>query len=204
MVIFLLTVGLTGQSGAGKGEFARIFKSFEGVYHLDTDTTAREVVEKGKPCLEELCGYFGKTILNEDASLNRKMLAEIAFSDEEKHEKLNSITHHYIMEEIKKWLYDVEKDGARVAVIDAPLLFESGADSLCDITVGITAPYATRLKRIMKRDGIDKKSACLRLDSQPKDDFFEEKCDFILANNGSLKSFSTKANLLIGDILSKT
>lgn len=200
----MLTVGLTGQSGAGKGEFARIFKSFEGVYHLDTDITAREVVEKGKPCLDELCEFFGNEILENDGSLNRKKLAEIAFSNEEKHKKLNSITHYYIFEEIKKWLYDVEKDGARVAVIDAPLLFESSADGLCDITVGITAPYATRLRRIMKRDGIDKKSACLRLDSQPKDDFFEEKCDFILANNGSIKLFSAKANLLIGDILSKT
>ena len=161
-------------------------------------------MEKGKPCLEKLCECFGHEILQEDGSLDRKKLASIAFSDEEKHKSLNSITHFYIMEEIKKWLYDTEKNGAVVAVIDAPLLFESGADSLCDITVGVTAPYATRLKRIVKRDGIDKKSAKLRLDAQPNDEFFEEKCDYIIANNGSLRAFSSKANLLIGDILSKT
>ena len=199
----MLTIGLTGQSGAGKGEFSRIFRSFDGVYYLDTDITAREVVEKGKPCLNELCECFGNEILNIDGTLDRKKLACVAFSDEEKHKCLNRITHFYVVEEIKKWLCDVEKEGAKVAIIDAPLLFESGADSLCDITVGVLAPYTTRLKRILKRDGIDKKSAKLRLDSQPKDEFFEEKCDYIIANNGSLKNLSIKSESVIKEILSK-
>ena len=199
----MLTIGLTGQSGAGKGEFSRIFKSYPDVYCLDTDITAREVVEKGKPCLEKLCEYFGNEILQEDGSLDRRKLASIAFSDEEKHKKLNSITHFYITEEVKKWLFEVEKDGAKVAIIDAPLLFESGIDSVCNMTIGVIAPYATRLKRIIKRDGIDKKNARLRLDVQPKDDFFEQKCTYIIANNGSLKNFGIKAQSIIEEILSK-
>lgn len=199
----MLVLGLTGQSGAGKGEVSATFTSFDGVVCLDTDKTAREVVEAGKPCLSELCKYFGDEILNADGSLNRKKLAGIAFSDDEKHEKLNKITHFHILKEIENWLNEVEKDGAVLAVIDAPLLFESGADSLCDVTLGIIAPYPTRLKRIIKRDGIDKKSAKLRLNAQPKDDFFEEKCDYIIANNGTLKALKEKAQLFISDILSK-
>lgn len=200
----MLVLGLTGQSGAGKGEVSHSFSSFDGVICLDTDKTAREVVEKGKPCLAELCEYFGEEILDSDGNLNRKKLAEIAFSDEEKHEKLNEITHFHILREIKAWLARAEKDGVLVAVIDAPLLFESGADALCDITVGIISPYPTRLKRIIKRDGLDKKSAKMRLDAQPKDSFFEEKCDYIIANNGTLKSLKAKAQLLLSDILSKS
>lgn len=199
----MLTIGLSGQSGAGKGEFSRIFKRLDGVYCLDTDVTAREVVEKGEPCLERLYEYFGSEILLPDGNLDRKKLAQIAFTDDEKHQKLNEITHFYIMEKVKKWLFDVEKDGAKVAIIDAPLLFESGADKLCDITIGVTAPYATRLKRIMKRDGIDKKNAKIRLDSQPNDEFFEERCTYTLANNGSLQSLEKKAKLLIDSVLSQ-
>ena len=199
----MLTVGLTGQSGAGKGEFSRIFRSFPDVYCLDTDITAREIVEKGKPCLVELCDGFGNEILNQDGTLNRKRLAEIAFSDKEKHKSLNRITHFYVVEEVKKWLADVKKAGAKIAVIDAPLLFESGADALCDITVGVIAPYTTRMKRVIKRDGIDKKSAKLRLDSQPKDEFFTEKCTYIIANNGSLGNFYIKSKSVIEEILSK-
>lgn len=200
----LLILGLTGQSGSGKGEVCRAFSCFENVVCLDTDKTAREVVEKGKPCLSELCEYFGDGILNEDGSLDRRKLASAAFSDEEKHCSLNRITHFYITKEIKKWLDVMQKDGAGVAVIDAPLLFESGANELCDITVGVIAPYPTRLKRIIKRDGIDKKSAKLRLDSQPKDSFFKERCDYIIANNGSLSVLQKKAQRLMLDILSKS
>lgn len=197
----MLTIGLTGQSGAGKGEFSRILRSFDGVYSLDTDVTAREVVQKGQPCLTALCDYFGDVILNSDGTLDRKKLASIAFTDQDKHKKLNEITHFYIIAEIKKWLCDVEASGATAAIIDAPLLFESKADELCDVTVGVVAPYSTRLKRIMKRDGIDKKNAEIRLKAQPNDDFFEQRCSYIIANNGSLASFQKKALSLIEKIL---
>ena len=199
----MLTIGLTGQSGAGKGEFSRVFSLYDGVRIIDTDKTAREVVEKGKPCLAELCEYFGEEILTPDGELDRRKLASIAFSDKEKHQKLNQITHFHIMKEIKAWLSDAEKEGAKIAIIDAPLLFESSADSLCDITLGIIAPYRTRLKRIIKRDGIDKKSARLRLDAQPKDKFFKEKCTYIIANGGNLNSLMKKAKCFIEKILSE-
>ena len=106
------------------------------------------------------------------------------------------------MQEIKQWLENVEKDGAKVAVIDAPLLFESGADKLCDITLGIVAPYRTRLRRIIKRDGIDKKSAKLRLDAQPDDVFFKERCTHIIANNGNLSALIKKAKAFIEPLIS--
>ena len=72
---------------------------------------------------------------------------------------------------MKKWLADVKKAGAKIAVIDAPLLFESGADALCDITVGVIAPYTTRMKRVIKRDGIDKKSENCVLIHNPRMNF---------------------------------
>lgn len=197
----MLTIGLTGQSGAGKGEFSRVFSQYDGVFCLDTDRTAREVVERGKPCLYELCSYFGDEILTDDGELDRKKLAQIAFSDEEKHKKLNEITHFHIVKEIEKWLFETEKNGAKIAVIDAPLLFESGADRLCSITLGIIAPCSTRLKRIIKRDGIDKKTAKLRLNAQPKDAFFKERCTYTIANNGNMNSLIKKAKLFIEKIL---
>ena len=197
----MLTIGLTGQSGAGKGTFSKALLKYEGINCIDTDLTARSVVEKGKPALRELCEYFGNEILDEQGCLNRRKLASIAFSDKEKHETLNRITHFHIMKEIKQWLSDAEKDGAKIAIIDAPLLFESGADELCDITIGITAPYDTRLERVMKRDGIDEKGARIRLDSQPGDDFFKEKCTYIVSNNSDEENLKSCADKLLSELL---
>lgn len=198
----MLIIGLTGGSGCGKGEFCRVFEKNEGCFCLDTDITARKVVEKGSECLGKLVEYFGSEILFDDGTLNRKKLAKIAFTDKSKHQKLNEITHFYIVKEINNWLYDMEKSDARAVVIDAPLLFESNSSELCHVTVGVLAPYDARLSRIINRDGIDEKNAKIRLDSQPSDDFFKERCNYILVNDTSLYDFQKKSRQLT-DILLK-
>ncbi len=197
----LLILGLTGQSGAGKGVFSRAAESREGVCVLDTDVTSRQVVSKGQPCLDELVEKFGREILLEDGSLDRKRLADVAFSDKEKHRQLNRITHYHIMKKIKRWLEACRKHNVKCAIIDAPLLFESSADKLCDVIVAVIAPYETRLARIMSRDGIDEKSARLRLDSQPDDSFFREKCCFVLENTGEEDCFVHTAEEFIDSLL---
>lgn len=198
----MLTIGLTGQSGAGKGVFSEIFLKNEGTAVLDTDKVARAVTQKGQPCLDKLCRRFGNEILEEDGTLNRKKLAKIAFSDKEKHEALNKITHFHVMKRVRDWLSECEKNGVRYAVIDAPLLFESGADKLCDVTIGITAPYDVRLERVKARDGIDEENAVIRLNSQPNDEFFRENCDILLENNASEAAFESKINELFRERLS--
>ena len=197
----MLVLGLTGQSGAGKGVFSAASLKNEGFAVLDTDKTARAVVQKGQPCLEELTRCFSCEILNDDGTLNRRKLATVAFCDEIKHCQLNKITHFYIMQKIEQWVKDCEKQGVKCAIIDAPLLFESGADKLCDMTLGIIAPYEIRLERIMSRDGIDEKNGKIRLDSQPKDEFFLEKCTYILKNDASADEFEKKAQQFINDTL---
>lgn len=197
----MLTVGLTGQSGAGKGVFSKAVLQIEGVYVLDTDLVARQVVEKGEKCLDELCRCFSCDILNPDGTLNRQKLASMAFTDEEKHSELNRITHFYIMEKTRAWLNECKKKNAVCAIIDAPLLFESKADSLCDVTVGIIAPYDIRLCRIIERDGIDEKNARIRLDSQPDDGFFREKCNYILENTTTEESFAQTVYQFLTEII---
>ncbi|MBE6623847.1 MAG: dephospho-CoA kinase [Ruminococcaceae bacterium] len=179
-------IGLTGQTGAGKGAFCKVLEKY-GIPFLDTDKTAREVVGKGSPCLLELCRHFGNGILNDDGTLNRKALGNIAFSDKNELEVLNSITHKYITQRINLWLSVQKKLGFCAAVIDAPQLFESGAVNMCDVTVALIADEKTRLSRIIDRDGIDEEYAKKRMASQNDESFFIEKCDYVIYNNGSEK-----------------
>lgn len=193
----MLIIGLTGPSGAGKGTFA----GFLPFPRLDTDKTAREVVKKGMPCLDELCAAFGSEILLPDGELDRKALGALAFSDKERLATLNRITHRYISEKVKQWLEKCKKEGASAAIIDAPQLFESGEDALCDITVAVLSDSKTRLSRILLRDGVPEEYARARMASQKPDEFFREHCTYVIENNGTEKELQDRAESFAKNVL---
>lgn len=178
----MFILGLTGPSGAGKSLAAQRFVS-HGFAHIDADKTARAVVEPGSPCLKELVRAFGEDIVRKDGSLDRKKLARLAFEGRRVVE-LNAITHPYIIREIERELEELEKAGCKYAVLDAPTLFESGADRLCDKVMAVTASRELRLKRIMERDGITFEQAKARIDAQPGESFYMDKSDYAASSDG--------------------
>ncbi len=181
----MIVIGLTGGSGVGKGCVCQEFSKYN-INSIDTDKTAREVCGSGKPCLNELVANFGKTILNPDGTLNRKTLASIAFSDKGKHALLNKITHHYILNEVRSWLDSQRNEKRIAAIVDAPLLFESGFDKECNVIIAVTASRDKRIERLLHRDIIPLEAIELRLSKQWNDDFYTEKSNFVIQNNGSL------------------
>lgn len=188
----MLIIGLTGPTGAGKGTFSQIAVRAFGAEHIDTDKIARQVVEPGSAGLAALVGYFGNGILRADGSLDRKKLAAIVFSDRRKLAALNGITHPLVKKEVEKRLADARERLCPFAVIDAPLLFESGEDKLCDVTVGILADEQTRFLRILARDGIDREAAEKRLSAAKSNEYFRERCGYILENDSDQAAFEAQ------------
>lgn len=184
-------IGITGPTGAGKGILSEALRQ-AGVPVLDADAVAREVTEPGHPCLAELVETFTDIILNPDGSLNRKALAEAAFSTKEGSVKLNNITHPPILKLLKERLEEALKTGDTVAV-DAPLLFESGLDNACTHTVAVLAPACRRRARIMRRDRLTAQQAAARMAAQPTDGFYLDRADEVLYNRGTLKAFRAAA-----------
>lgn len=166
-------IGLCGTSGSGKGYVSRVFLKY-GVPTIDTDQIYREItIKKGAPCLRELVTQFGEQILDKNGELDRKSLASIVFEgygSKKRLEKLNVIAHKYIKSDTEAILEKYKKEGKRAAIIDAPVLFESGFDTMCDFTIAVTAPYELKLERIISRDGILKEKAEARLKNQLNDD----------------------------------
>lgn len=200
----MTVLGLTGPSGAGKSLFAKFaLENYDGVCVTDADKIAREVTQKGTPCLKELCGYFGNAILLADGSLDRKALAKTAFCDEKKHEMLNLITHKYIMQQMRGETNAAKTAGKRMCIVDAPLLFESGFDKYCDVSVCVIADKDTRIKRIMLRDGIDENSARLRISAQHGDGFYTSRAQFVLRNDASQTDFEKQADNVLQVIFQK-
>ena len=173
--------GLTGKTGAGKSTVAEKLLSL-GFYVIDGDKIAREITEKGKPALKELANEFGCDIIKEDGSLDRKLLASRAFKDKQSTAKLNGITHPIIKAEFENELKKAETEGFSYAVIDAAALLESSCKDLCEKIIVVTAPEDIRLSRILKRDGITKEQALIRINAQFPDEYYNEKADILIRN----------------------
>ncbi|MBR4761665.1 MAG: dephospho-CoA kinase [Clostridia bacterium] len=187
-------VGLTGPTGSGKGVFAECAKEF-GFKVIDCDLVARKAVKKGMPALKALTYAFGEEILLESGELNRQKLAQVAFSSADKTELLNKTVLPYIKE-----LVMAEICGERV-LLDAPTLFESGIDEICDVTVAVTAPVDVREKRIIKRDGLAENAAKTRISAGKPDEFYRERANIVIKNDNGIENFIKTAKIYLGDII---
>ena len=185
----MLTVGLTGGSGSGKGEVCRILEGL-GIPCIDTDRVYHDLLYPGSPCVKELVSRFGEGVLGADGGIDRKALSVIVFGEDgrESLKDLNRITHKYILEETCRVLAMFCESGYEMAVIDAPQLYESGFDRHCDCVIAVIAEDDIRIRRITERDGIDRNSAEKRIRSQKSNSFFKSNADFIIYNNGSFDS----------------
>lgn len=185
--------GLTGPTGAGKSTVTALL-SQHGFAAVDADALAHEATQAQSPCLSLLAQAFSPVILRPDGSLDRAELARRAFSSEQAHQTLNDIVHPFVMARMRGIL---ETEEAERFVLDVPLLFESGADALCDRTLAVLAPAALRLSRIMQRDGISEQRARQRMKAQPDDAFYRERADDILENDGAPQTLVRQVKALL-------
>ena len=178
----MLVIGLTGPSGAGKGSVAEIFSAY-GLPVINADEVYHQLLLPPSLCLDELTDRFGVGILTESGTIDRRALGAIVFSDPKALEALNTITHHHVMREIRRRLDQLRRDHTRAAVLDAPQLFEAGADRDCNVIVSVIADKMLRLDRIVRRDGIDETAAMKRIEAQKSDAFFRAHSDYVIENN---------------------
>lgn len=172
--------GVCGGSGSGKSTVCAALAK-NGAAIIDADKTAREITRKGSPVLAKLAEAFGSDILDENGELRRRLLASRAFADREKTKLLTDITNPAIIALCRERAQKYVNEGTDV-ILDAPLLFSSGLNEICDRTVFVTAPEDVRVKRIMKRDSVSEEEAVKRINAQTEEMKLNEKADFILEN----------------------
>lgn len=192
----MLVIGLTGPTGAGKGEVAALFAGY-GIPVINADRVYHELITPPSSCLKELTEAFGKQILLPDGTLDRRALGAIVFTDPAARERLNSITHRYVMEEVKTRMERYRKAGIPVAVLDAPQLFEAGAHRACGTVISVLADRQLRLERIVARDGISAEAARRRILAQKSDSFFRANSDYIVENNGAVELLAPQIHRIL-------
>lgn len=176
-----MVVGLTGQTGAGKSTVSKLMEKY-GCRIIDCDSITRRPDLYTGECLEKLQNAFGYDIIDGNGVLDRRKLAGRAFADRDSTERLNSITHPVIMDRLRREIEDSLESGAKCVVLDAPTLFEAGANVLCRRVISVLADGDVRLHRIMQRDGITQAEAEKRMSAQHDDAFYADRSDAVLNN----------------------
>ena len=183
-----LIVGLTGQIGCGKSTALKYFAS-KGIFTVSTDSLAGKLLTLEK-CYSKIASRFGKSILNKEGILDKSFLSEVIFTDKTKRKWLEGLLHPLIIENT---IFLIENCGEKTAVVDAPLLFETGFDKYCDITVSIIASEKNQKERLFQR-GWTKRHIADRIKTQFSSALKAELSDIIIANDLSLKRFHEKLN----------
>lgn len=194
----MLKVGLTGTIGSGKTTVAKYFEKLNvPVFYAD---------ERGYKFLNEksikdkLFKTFGPSVLTEMNEIDRKVLADIVFSNKEAMQYLTSITHPLIMEEHRMWLEEQDQS-IPYAILESAIIIEYNYQKEFDFLIAVSAPEEVRIERVMQRDNVSREEVLRRINNQFDDDEKTSMADFIIYNYGK-HDIAKQVNWLHEKILS--
>ena len=182
-------IGLAGGIGSGKSAAAKILRDL-GCAVSDSDEAARAAL-RDPDIRAELISWWSRDILDEEGGIDRTKVAGIVFTDAAERKRLERLTHPWIEKQRKEHFTSVGLD-VRALVIDAPLLFEAGVDSVCDAVIFVDAAPATRLARVMSTRNWDKSMLERREDSQMSLDEKRNRADYVVPNDDDLDGLRTQ------------
>jgi dephospho-CoA kinase len=180
----MLILGLTGGIATGKSTVAEMLEKL-GAYRIDADKISREVVQPGMPAWREIVEHFGPGVLFFNRQLNRHALASVIFHDPQERAKLEEFTHPPIKDMIREQILIARKSGAKVALLEVPLLYETGLAALADKVVVVVADETTMIERMLMRDNLNKEEARLRIKAQMSLAEKARKADYVIYNTGT-------------------
>ncbi|QTA88015.1 dephospho-CoA kinase [Desulfonema magnum] len=191
-----LLLGVTGGIASGKSTVSDMLEEL-GSPIIDFDILARRVVEPGTPALEQIVDYFGKQVLQEDGTLDRKKVSDIVFSDFEKRKKLESFTHPAIHEGFLEEVNAImEKDPNAIIQVSIPLLIELNLQYLFDKLLIVHISQEEQIRRLAKRDGISEEEAANILRAQLPINEKVRYADFVIRNEGSVEETRKEVEVL--------
>ena len=171
-------IGLTGGIGSGKTTVANLFASL-GIPVFNADDAAKQLMQNSPIIKNQLIQQFGDKVY-EQGQLNRSYLASIVFADPEKLAILNSIVHPVTIQAALDW---AQQQTSPYVIKEAALIFESNASEGLDFVIGVTAPLALRIERVMKRDQCTQAEVEKRMQHQISDAIKMKLCDKVIVND---------------------
>ena len=197
----MLKIGLTGGIGSGISSVSNILKSWDA-HIFDADRVAKTILNHNESAQNEVISEFGTDVLGAEGIIDKKKLSRIVFRDEDHQIKLNAIIHPYVFSEIDKEFETVlTKEKNELFVVDAALIYESGANTHMDYVVVVTSHLGLKIERVLAKSELTREEFLERAELQWPDEEKIQLADFVIQNNGShedlLRETKKTYNLLI-------
>lgn len=203
----MLIIGLTGGIACGKTTVSKKISAL-GIPVVDADTIARQVVEPGTPAYKQVVDAFSAEVpdlVNPDGSLNRAELGKAVFGNKERLGRLNRIVHAAVKREMARQVFSLYLKGNAAAVLDIPLLFETGLDRVCGATITVACSDETQLQRLLHRNPeLSKEDAEKRILSQLSSAERARRADRVIANDGTLEELENEVSRAMAELVPGT
>lgn len=197
----MIAVGITGGIGSGKSEACRLFESL-GARTLYADAIARELSDTDPTVKSRIARQFGPQVYHSAGKLNRKEMAKLVFQDHHQREKLDAILHPVALRQIEREITTARrKGGSGILLVEAALLYETGADEMFDYIIVVDAPEGERIARVMSRDSVSKSEVLERINAQLPIAEKVERADFVIRNSADLLALQSNCRFLYNLLL---
>jgi dephospho-CoA kinase len=173
-----LKLGVTGGIGSGKTTVCRIFNVL-GVPVFSADSDARVIMDSDEAVISQVNSFTGKDMYK-DGQLDRIEMARLIFNDRKLLDKINSIIHPIVIDRFLEW---EKTEDAPYVILEAAILFESGASKLLDRVLTVTAPVEERIERVVKRNNLTREQVIERINNQSDDQFKISLSNFVINNS---------------------
>lgn len=172
-------IGLTGSIGMGKSVTASLLKILKVSVH-DSDAAVHEALSPGGGAFADVTAAFPSAHDKKNNRIDRTALGKIVFSDDAKRKMLEKIVHPHVWASQRKFITHAKAMGAKIAVLDIPLLYETGAERRCDKVIVVTAPYVLQKQRVLKRPGMTEERFESILKNQVPDAEKRKRADIVI------------------------
>ena len=179
------TIGLTGSIACGKSNVSAALREL-GAAVVDGDLLSRELTAPGGKALPAIRQAFGGGVFHGDGTLNRRALGDMVFASGEDRARLDSLMQPLLRSLILRRMEEARAGGAKICVLDMPLLYEAGLDTLCDTVWCVHLPRDEQIRRLMARDGLTLQQAEARLRSQLSSDEKAARARVVIDTSGSI------------------